>query len=79
MKGMLFVGEPKGSYTRKFFTVAHRDFMAYLLQLHSRRYVIKTHHYCKCGYPLYFIVSRGKMYCDGHVCAVCSFEGLPGL
>lgn len=79
MKGMLFVGEPKGTYTRQLFTVARRDFMAYLLQLHARRYVIKTTYYCTCGLPLYFIVSRGKTYCNGHVCAVCTFEGLPGL
>jgi hypothetical protein len=79
MKGILFVGEAKGTCTRQLFTVARRDFMACLLQLHCRRYVIKTTHYCTCGLPLYFIVSRGKTYCNGHVCAVCTFEGLPGL
>lgn len=79
MKGILFVGEAKGTYTRQLFTVARRDFMAYLLQLHARRFVIKTHHYCSCGMPLYFIVSRGRTYCNGHVCVECSFKDLPGL
>ena len=79
MKGVLFIGEPKGTYTRQIFTVERRSFMAYLLQLHAKRYIIKTIYHCTCGLPLYWIVSRGRTYCAGHVCAVCSFEGLPGL
>jgi len=79
MKGMLFVGEPKGTDTRQLFTIERRHFLAFLLQLHARRFVIKSVYYCSCGMPLYWIVSRGRTFCDGHVCVECSFKDLPGL
>lgn len=79
MKYLLFVDVSVPDTIRPALTVKRRNFLSYLLQLHNKRYIVRSIACCKCGRPLLFITSKHRTYVDGHFCAVCSFQDIPGL
>lgn len=79
MKNFIYLDTSIPDQYRPLFTVRCRAFLSDLLQLHNKRYVTRSICCCKCGRPLFFVVSKHRTYCDGHFCVVCSLQDVPGL